>query len=286
MSLTVIKRDGSVVPFNKNKIISAVSKAGFIDSIVIEKIASDIENTRKKSLTVEEIQNAVEKKLMATSHKDVAREYIRYRYKRELIREHSKLQKNILEIVNAKNDYVNHENANKNPQILSTQRDYMAGEVSKDISLKLLLSDDVSQAHKEGIIHIHDTDYMIQTMHNCCLVNLQDMLQNGTVISRTMIETPHSFHTACNVATQIMAQVASNQYGGQSVTLSHLAPFVDVSRKKIREQVKEELSGVTEDDTVLNKITEKRVREEVKKGVQTIAYQIFTLLTTNGILAA
>ena len=287
----VLKRDGKLVPFDKNKIISAISRAGFVDDTVKQKIALEIESVAKKFsyIDVEMIQDSVEKKLMSSAHKDVAREYIRYRYKRELLREHSKMQKNILEIVEAKNEYVNGENSNKNPQILSTQRDYMAGEVSKDISLKLLLPDDAVQAHKAGIIHIHDTDYMIQTMHNCCLVNLEDMLQNGTVISKTLIEKPHSFHTACNVATQIMAQVASNQYGGQSVSLSHLAPFVDVSRQKIIQQVDWEMrwSGNTDvDQSIKDTIVEHRVREEVRKGVQTIQYQVNTLMTTNGLCAA
>ena len=283
----VLKRDGKFVPFDRNKIISAISRAGFVDDVIKSKIALEIENVAKKYsyIDVEMIQNAVEKKLMSSAYKEVAREYIRYRYKRELLREHSKMQKNILEIVEAKNDYVNSENSNKNPQILSTQRDYMAGEVSKEISLKLLLPDDAVQAHNEGIIHIHDTDYMIQTMHNCCLVNLEDMLQNGTVISKTLIETPHSFHTACNVATQIMAQVASNQYGGQSVSLSHLAPFVDITRQKIKQQVDWEMrwSGNSNvDQSTKDTIIEHRVREEVKKGVQTIQYQVNTLLTSNG----
>lgn len=283
----VVKRDGTFVPFDRNKIVSAISRAGFVDDIVKNKIALEIEGIVKRfSWTgVEKIQDFVEKKLMSSAYKDVAREYIRYRYKRELLREHSKMQKNILEIVEAKNEYVNGENSNKNPQILSTQRDYMAGEVSKDITMRLLLPDDVVQAHKEGILHYHDSDYFIQTMHNCCLVNLEDMLQNGTVISKTLIEKPHSFHTACNVATQIMAQVASNQYGGQSVSLSHLAPFVDISRQKILQQVQSELrwSGNSNVDQVtLKTIVEHRVREEVKKGVQTIQYQVNTLMTTNG----
>ena len=290
-TVNVLKRDGKFVQFDKQKIISAISKAGFVDDTIKQKIALEIESIAKKFsyIDVEKIQDIVEKKLMSSAFKDVAREYIRYRYKRELLRGHSNMQKNILEIVEAKNEYVNGENSNKNPQILSTQRDYMAGEVSKDISLKLLLPDDVVQAHKSGIIHVHDTDYMIQTMHNCCLVNLEDMLQNGTVISKTLIEKPHSFHTACNVATQIMAQVASNQYGGQSVSLSHLAPFVDITRQKIIQQVNWEMrwSGNSDvDKATISTIVEKRVRDEVKKGVQTIQYQVNTLMTTNGLCVA
>ena len=287
----VLKRDGKLVPFDREKIILAISKAGFVDDIVKNKIALEVENISKKFsyIDVETIQDIVEKKLMSSAYKEVAREYIRYRYKRELLREHSKTQQNILEIVEAKNEYVNGENSNKNPQILSTQRDYIAGEVSKDITMRLLLPSDVVQAHKEGVIHFHDSDYMIQTMHNCCLVNLDDMLQNGTVISKTLIESPHSFHTACNVATQIMAQVASNQYGGQSVSLSHLAPFVDVSRRKIHQQVQSEMrwgSHGEVEPSIIDAVVERRVREEVKKGVQTIQYQVNTLMTTNGLCVA
>ena len=284
--MNVLKRDGSVVPFDKNKIISAISRAGYVDDITKTKIALEIESLKSPTISVETIQDLVEKKLMATSHKDVAREYIRYRYKRELIRGNDKLHRSILEIVEHKNEYVNTENSNKNSQLLSTQRDYMAGEVSKDLSYKVLLPTEIVQAHQAGIIHAHDLDYFAQTMHNCCLVNLEDMLQNGTVISRTLIEKPHSFHTACNVATQIVAQVASNQYGGQSITLSHLAPFVDVSRQKIRNEVREEWKDVYIDDETdvksrIEEIVEKRVRDEVKKGVQTIQYQVNTLMTTN-----
>lgn len=297
VELKVIKRDGTQMTFDKAKIINAISKAGFVEQDVKEKIAQDIEDFLKSSgesenvhlMSVENIQDRVERKLMGTSHKDVAREYIRYRYKRELVRGNNKLHRNILEIVEHKNDYVNTENSNKNSQLLSTQRDYMAGEVSKDLTYKVLLPNDIVQAHKDGIIHYHDADYFAQTMHNCCLVNLEDMLQNGTVISRTLIEKPHSFHTACNVATQIVAQIASNQYGGQSITLSHLAPFVDISRQKIYQQVKDEMKyagNETIPDNIIREITEKRVREEVKKGVQTIQYQINTLMTTNGLQAA
>ena len=283
--LQVLKRDGTIVPFNKDKIIQAISKAGFIEDHIKSKIATEIENSIVAGvISVESIQDMVEKKLMSTAHKDVAREYIRYRYKRELLRGNDNLHRNILEIVEHKNEYVNEENSNKNPQLLSTQRDYMAGEVSKDLAYKILLPDEIIQAHKAGIIHMHDLDYIAQTMHNCCLVNLEDMLQNGTVISKTLIEKPHSFHTACNIATQIIAQIASNQYGGQSITLSHLAPFVDVSRQKIRNQMKQEsqLFRVDVDNATLEQLVEQRVREEVKKGVQTIQYQVNTLLTCNG----
>lgn len=282
--LQVLKRDGTVVPFDKDKITRAISKAGFVDDYVKTKIANEIENLGHDTISVESIQDMVEKKLMSTAHKDVAREYIRYRYKRELLRGNNNLHRNILEIVEHRNDYVNEENSNKNPQLLSTQRDYMAGEVSKDLAYKVLLPDEIVQAHRAGIIHMHDLDYIAQTMHNCCLVNLEDMLQNGTVISKTLIETPRSFHTACNIATQIVAQIASNQYGGQSITLSHLAPFVDVSRQKIRQQMEQEMAAANlkVDEDTLKTLVEQRVREEVKKGVQTIQYQVNTLLTCNG----
>ena len=292
--MNVIKRDGRIVPFQKEKIVAAITKAGFVPDDTKDKIATDIERLGKDEISVEEIQDIVEKKLMATSHKDVAKEYVRYRYRRELVRENESLNNSILEIVAAKNEYINGENSNKNPTILSTQRDYMAGEVSKDITHRLLLPPDIWEAHVQGIIHFHDSDYFAQHMHNCCLVNLEDMLQNGTVISKTLIEKPHSFATACNVATQIMAQVASNQYGGQSVTLSHLAPFVDISRQKIRKEVCEEVNKTFEAvngsgnvsseayDKLIDEITEKRVRDEVKRGVQTIQYQVNTLMTTNG----
>jgi len=291
--MIVVKRDGSKVEFNGQKIVDAISKAGFVDDTVKRQIAEEIAMEASEFgdiITVEQIQDSVERKLMASSYKQVAREYIRYRYKREIIRRNNQLQRNILEIVSAKNEYVNGENSNKNPQILSTQRDYMAGEVSKDLSMKMLLPDDIVEAHQKGIIHFHDSDYFAQTMHNCCLVNLEDMLQNGTVISKTLIEKPHSFATACNVATQIMAQVASNQYGGQSVTLSHLAPFVDVSRQKIRAAVKAEYERMVADGDIpampseesIFKIAEGRLKTEVKRGVQTIQYQVNTLMTTNG----
>lgn len=283
----VKKRDGRMVAFNPLKIVNAISKAGFVTDNVKSTIATEIHNLEQTEITVEEIQDLVEKALMASDYKGVAKEYVRYRYKRELIREHEKLNDSILEIVAGKNEYVNGENSNKNPIIASTQRDYMAGEVSKDITQRLLLPAYIWEAHENGIIHFHDADYFAQQIHNCCLVNLEDMLQNGTVISNTLVEKPHSFSTACNIATQIMAQIASNQYGGQSETLSHLAPFVDVSRQKIRKEVMLELSSSKEVlgenyENLVNEITERRVRDEVKKGVQTIQYQILTLMTTNG----
>ena len=280
--MVVIKRDKSQVPFDADKIVSAISKAGEVDEQLKFQIAHDIEQLGS-TISVEEIQNLVEERLMASQYKDVARNYVRYRYKRELIRQ-SALERNVLEIIDVKNEYVNGENSNKNPQIFSTQRDYIAGEVSKDISMRLLIPPEVVKAHQEGLIHFHDSDYFIQTMHNCCLVNLEDMLNNGTVISKTLIESPHSFHTACNIATQIVAQVASNQYGGQTISLAHLAPFVNKSRTKIREQVESEWQGIVIPNRakIMENIIESRVREEVKKGIQTIQYQVTTLMTTNG----
>lgn len=286
----VQKRDGRKVPFEKQKIINAISKAGFVKNEIKEKIATEIANLNKNLITIEEIQDLVEKKLMATSYKNVAKEYVRYRFKRELIRNSEGTNNSVLEILNLKNQNINEENSNKNPVVLSTQRDYMAGEVSKDLTMRLLLPDDIVKAHKEGIIHFHDADYFSQKMYNCALINLDDMLQNGTVINGTLIEKPHSFSTACNIATQVMAQVASNQYGGQSETLSHLAPFVDVSRQKLRKEIREEFNtlfknGVIEnvpEDNVINELAERRLKDEIKRGVQTIQYQINTLMTSNG----
>ena len=286
----VQKRDGRKVPFEKQKIINAISKAGFVKNEIKEKIATEIANLNKNLITIEEIQDLVEKKLMATSYKNVAKEYVRYRFKRELIRNSEGTNNSVLEILNLKNQNIKEENSNKNPVVLSTQRDYMAGEVSKDLTMRLLLPDDIVKAHKEGIIHFHDADYFSQKMYNCALINLDDMLQNGTVINGTLIEKPHSFSTACNIATQVMAQVASNQYGGQSETLSHLAPFVDVSRQKLRNEVREEFNtlfknGVIEnvpEDSVINELAERRLKDEIKRGVQTIQYQINTLMTSNG----
>ena len=286
----VKKRDGRVVPFEKERITTAISKAGYVKDEIKEKIANEIASLNREEITIEEIQDVVERKLMATSYKEVAKEYVRYRHTRELIRNSEQTNNSILEILTLKNQDVNEENSNKNPIILSTQRDYMAGEVSKDLSMRLLLPKEIVQAHNDGIIHFHDADYFAQKMYNCCLVNLEDMLQNGTAINGTMIEKPHSFSTACNIATQVMAQVASNQYGGQSETLSHLAPFVDISRQKLRKEVTEEFEGLFSkgiiseipSQEVINDLAENRLKDEIRKGVQTIQYQINTLMTSNG----
>lgn len=283
--MKIKKRDGSLVDFNKDKIITAISKAGYVDDYTKENIAEYIERIAKETeMTVEDIQNIVEEKLMTSMYPEVAREYVRYRYKRELIRNTKGALSEVLDIVNLSNQDVNEENSNKNPVILSTQRDYMAGMVSKELSEKLLFPPDVMKAHKEGLIHVHDMDYAIQKMYNCALLDMEDMLQNGTVINGTMIEKPHSFATACNIATQIMAQVASNQYGGQSVSIAHLAPFVNTSRQKIKEEVKQELDDIQAEYYAmdLDYITEKRLKAEITKGVQTMQYQINTLMTSNG----
>lgn len=283
----IIKRDGSRVVFKRDKIINAIARAGFLQDSHKEYIADYIEDTytQRKHMTVEEIQDLVEKKLMEMGYHSVAKEYIRYRYKREIIRKSKGANAEILDIVSLSSQEVQEENSNKNPIILSTQRDYIAGAVSKELTEKLLLPPEVVEAHKEGIIHVHDMDYMIQKMYNCALINLEDILQNGTVINGTLIEKPHSFSTACNIATQVMAQVASNQYGGQSETLAHLAPFVDISRQKLRKQVEEEALMAGCDwlsPTKINDIAEKRLKEEITKGVQTMQYQINTLMTSNG----
>lgn len=290
--MKIKKRDGSLVDFNKDKIINAISKAGYVDEDTKKQIAQDIERVCRYiygdiyecAMSVEDIQDHVENALMVRNYSDVAREYIRYRYKRELIRNTKGALSEVLDIVNLSNQDVNEENSNKNPVILSTQRDYMAGMVSKELSEKLLFPPDVMKAHKEGIIHVHDMDYAIQKMYNCALLDMEDMLQNGTVINGTMIEKPHSFATACNIATQIMAQVASNQYGGQSVSVAHLAPFVNTSRQKIKEEVKQELEDIQAEyyEMDLDYITEKRLKAEITKGVQTMQYQINTLMTSNG----
>ena len=293
--LNVTKRSGEKVQFDKEKIRIAVLKA-FLEvdkeetSYAKEKareIANYIESLNK-DMDVEEIQDVVVNKLMSSARKDVAAKYVEYRYKRKLVRESNTTDKTILELIDGTSDYWNNENSNKNAKLVTTQRDYMAGIVSEDISRRFLLPPDVVEAHDQGIIHFHDIDYFGQrTMYNCCLINLEDMLQNGTVISGTMIEKPHSFSTACNIATQIIAQVASSQYGGQSITLSHLAPFVDVSRQKIRAEVDYELNlahGTFDKDygDIRDAIVERRVKEEIKRGVQTIQYQVVTLMTTNG----
>lgn len=288
--MKIKKRDGSLVDFNKEKIINAISKAGYVASKTKNAIADVVEKMAKKeTLTVEKIQDIVETELMLNYYPEVAREYVRYRYKRELIRNTKGALSEVLDIVNLSNQDVNEENSNKNPVILSTQRDYMAGMVSKELSEKLLFPPDVMKAHKEGIIHVHDMDYAIQKMYNCALLDMEDMLQNGTVINGTMIEKPHSFATACNIATQIMAQVASNQYGGQSVSVAHLAPFVNISREKIREELIRELEhfevfddGDVGTSLMIKKVVEERLKKEITRGVQTMQYQINTLMTSNG----
>ena len=291
--MKLIKRNGSEVIFDREKITVAVTKANEavaeqyrISAEDIENIALEVERlclTMVRSAGVEEIQDLVEKEIMKLGAFDLAKAYITYRYKRELIRKSNTTDDKIMSLIECNNEEVKQENANKNPTVNSVQRDYMAGEVSKDITRRLLLPEVIVKAHEEGLIHFHDADYFAQHMHNCDLVNLEDMLQNGTVISGTMIEKPHSFSTACNIATQIIAQVASNQYGGQSISLTHLAPFVNVSRVKLRKTVEKELAsvGVT-DEEAITKITESRLREEIRKGVQCIQYQVVTLLTTNG----
>jgi len=291
--MNIIKRNGEEAAFNKAKIVAAISKANktVADSerLTVEQINGIAEHIQEyakevgRALSVEEIQDLVETKIQQCGAFNVAKNYIKYRFTRELQRRKNTTDDNILSLVGNSNEEAKQENSNKNPTIASTQRDYIAGEVSKDISRRILLPECVTKAHDEGIIHFHDLDYYIEKIFNCCLVNLEDMLQNGTVISGTMIEKPHSFSTACNVATQIIAQVASNQYGGQSISLTHLAPFVDVSRQRIRKELQKEfeLLGVT-DEGKFNTILEDRVREEIKRGVQTIQYQVITLMTTNG----
>ena len=291
--MKIIKRSGREDAFDEAKIVNAVAKAnasvGEADRLSDEEVRAVGDNVAKiatassRALSVEEIQDLVENEIMAHKKYRVARNYITYRYTRELARKANTTDDRILSLIECNNEEVKQENSNKNPTVNSVQRDYMAGEVSKDITKRILLPKDIVAAHEAGIIHFHDADYFAQHMHNCDLVNLEDMLQNGTVISGTYIEKPHSFSTACNIATQIIAQVASNQYGGQSISLTHLAPFVDISRQKIRKEVVEELAeaGITDTD-LINKIAEKRLRNEIKRGIQTIQYQVVTLLTTNG----
>ena len=292
--MKIIKRNGKEVQFDELKISAAIEAANKevveTDRLSAEDIDNMTNNVKyrcekmNRALSVEEIQNLVEDEIMKLNAFAVARKYITYRYKRALVRKANTTDEQILSLIECDNEEVKQENSNKNPTVNSVQRDYMAGEVSKDITKRLLLPDDIVKAHEEGIIHFHDSDYFAQHMHNCDLVNLEDMFQNGTVISETMIEKPKSFYTACNIATQIIAQVASSQYGGQSITLSHLAPFVDVSRQKYREQVKEELeeTGIHVSEEEINRLAELRVKDEVKRGVQTIQYQVITLMTTNG----
>ena len=291
--MKIIKRNGSEVDFDLNKIVVAVTKANAacekqeLTASQIQEIAEYVEFKTVKAnraLSVEEIQDIVEDQIMAQGAFEVARRYVRYRYTRSLIRKANTTDNQILSLIECNNEEVKQENSNKNPTVNSVQRDYMAGEVSKDITKRILLPQDIVEAHEAGIIHFHDSDYFAQHMHNCDLVNLEDMLQNGTVISSTMIEKPHSFSTACNIATQIIAQVASSQYGGQSISLAHLAPFVQISREKIRASVQKEAEafGATADQEQINKIAEERLRDEIRRGVQTIQYQVVTLLTTNG----
>ena len=292
--MKVIKRNGSEVDFDITKIIAAITKANDVveesermTPMQIRRIAESVDLACQKmnrSPSVEEIQDLVEKQIMAHGAFEVAKRYITYRYTRSLVRRSNTTDEKILSLIECCNEEAKQENSNKNPVVNSTQRDYMAGEVSRDITNRILLPPDIVEAHNEGIIHFHDSDYFAQHMHNCDLVNLEDMLQNGTVITGTLIERSHSFSTACNIATQIIAQVASNQYGGQSISLTHLAPFVQVSREKIRRQLQEEMQEVKADITEeqLSNMVEKRLRDEIRRGVQTIQYQVVTLLTTNG----
>ena len=292
--MKVIKRNGTEVDFTLDKIINAVTKANTsveestrMTELQIRRIAEFVELSclkMNRSPSVEEIQDLVEYQIMAHGAYEVAKSYIRYRYTRSLVRRTNTTDDKILSLIECCNEEAKQENSNKNPVVNSTQRDYMAGEVSRDLTERMLLPQDIVEAHKAGIIHFHDADYYAQHMHNCDLVNLEDMLQNGTVITGTLIERPHSFSTACNIATQIIAQVASNQYGGQSISLTHLAPFVDVSRQKIRKAVQEEMNliGATPSPKAMEKIVESRLRDEIRRGVQTIQYQVVTLLTTNG----
>ena len=291
--MKIIKRNGAEEDFDNNKIVVAVAKANTAagkNKLSLEQIKDIADYVEYKcvklnrAVSVEEIQDMVENQIMSTGAFELAKDYVRYRYQRSLIRKANTTDNRILSLIECNNEDVKQENSNKNPTVNSVQRDYMAGEVSKDLTKRMLLPQDIVEADREGIIHFHDSDYFAQHMHNCDLVNLEDMLQNGTVISETRIEKPHSFSTACNIATQIIAQVASNQYGGQSISLAHLAPFVDVSRKKIYAEVQEEVKtfGCMPSDKAIHEVVENRLRKEVTKGVQTIQYQVITLMTTNG----
>lgn len=297
MGTKVIKRDCTEVDFDKSKIASAILKAmkngsGIVKPKTAELIADEIEEEckNKEEVSISDIENMVYNKLISKKQKLTAKAYEGYRCVREFQRENENtIDTEISELLSGESDYWNNENSNKNPRLNTTQRDYLAGIVSKDASRRYILPPEIVQAHDDGLIHVHDMDYLIQYMHNCCLINLEDMLQNGTVISETMIEKPHSFSTACTVATQIIAQVASSQYGGQSISLAHLAPFVDISRKKIRKEVEYELCNIAdvisegkELENVINEIAEERLKKEISKGIQTIQYQITTLMTTNG----
>ncbi|MBQ9616519.1 MAG: anaerobic ribonucleoside-triphosphate reductase, partial [Selenomonadaceae bacterium] len=292
--MNIIKRSGEEVTFDGSKIVAAVEKANHevtddkrLSDAEIDGIEAGVEKQCEelnRAASVEEIQDMVENGIMDSGKFEVARKYITYRYKRALVRKANTTDEKIMTLIELNNEEVKQENSNKNPTVNSVQRDYMAGEVSKDLTKRFLLPEDVVRAHEEGIIHFHDADYFAQHMHNCDLVNLEDMLQNGTVISETMIEKPKSFSTACNIATQAIAQIASNQYGGQSITLSHLVPFVDTSRQKFRQIVREEFeaAGMKADEEQINKVAELRVKEEVRRGCQVIQYQVITLMTTNG----
>ena len=292
--MKILKRNGSEETFDVTKIVNAIAKANAVvdedhrlPAFMVRRIADKVEDacaTCGHTVSVEEVQDMVEDQIMAAEAFEVARHYITYRYVQNIKRTRNTTDDKILSLIECNNEEVMQENSNKNPTVNSVQRDYMAGEVSKDLTRRMLLPEDVVKAHEEGIIHFHDSDYFAQHIHNCDLVNLEDMLQNGTVISGTLIERPHSFSTACNIATQIIAQVASSQYGGQSISLTHLAPFVDVSRQKIARDAKAEMEelGVEVSAEKLQEVVEKRLREEVKRGVQTIQYQVVTLMTTNG----
>ncbi len=292
--IRVIKRNGVEVEFNPEKISNAIQKANkeveehkslslLQIADVTNRVSDQIENA-SHAVNVESIQDMVEVGIMQEGGYEIAQKYVRYRYQREIARKANTTDSEILSLIECSNEEVNQENSNKDASINSTQRDYMAGQVSKDLTMRLLLPKEIVDAHKEGIIHFHDSDYYAQKEHNCDLINLEDMLQNGTVISDTLIEKPHSFYTACNVTTQIVAQVASNQYGGQSFSLAHLAPFVDISRKKLRKEVQEEFEtlGLSSNDTKLEGIVKKRLADEIKRGIQTIQYQLITLMTCNG----
>ena len=292
--MKVIKRSGMEVEYDASKITNAVKAANKevkpiyqLNEHQIQAVTDIVEAKLRKlsyAVQVEDIQDMVETGIMEMRGYEVAQKYVRYRYKRELTRKSNTTDNGILSLLDHLNENINQENSNKNPVINSTLRDYMAGEVSKDLSMRILLPEEIVKAHEEGIIHFHDADYFAQKEHNCDLVNLEDMLQNGTVISETLIEKPHSFFTACNVTTQIVAQVASNQYGGQSFTLSHLAPFVEISRQKLKEEVIKERTECGEplDDGIIDKIVERRLRKEIRSGIQTIQYQLITLMTCNG----
>ncbi|SCY05871.1 ribonucleoside-triphosphate reductase class III catalytic subunit [Lachnospiraceae bacterium XPB1003] len=292
--MNIIKRSGKEVKFDISKIINAIHKANLevsedkrLSDDQISTIATKVSNDCKnltRAASVEEIQDMVENGIMNSGHNEVAKKYIIYRYQHALVRQSNTTDQQIMSLIECSNEEVKQENSNKNPTVNSVQRDYMAGEVSKDITRRFLLPPDIVEAHEDGIIHFHDADYFAQHMHNCCLVNLEDMLQNGTVISETMIEKPKSFSTACNIATQSIAQIASSQYGGQSITLSHLVPFVDISRQKFRKEVRKEFedAGVAASDDQINEIAEMRVKSEIERGVQVIQYQVITLMTTNG----